>query len=119
VLPTTEAFLAACSLPAGVKLRALFMVINTFAHACGVEKMMRPGAAAGRISPLQRLSGAAHGGGGRRGCSSCVAGDLCRGLCLMMHVRMRAMRSELTRGGEMKMLQKRRHDRSCTRPHQA
>jgi hypothetical protein len=33
--------------PAGVKLRALFMVINTFAHACGVEKMMRPGAAAG------------------------------------------------------------------------
>ena len=79
------------------------MVINTFAHACGVEKMMRPGAAAGMISPLQRFSGAAHGGGGRRGFGSCVAGNLCRGLCLMMRVSVRAMRSELTRAGETKM----------------
>ena len=33
-------------IPKGVKLRALFLVINLFAHACGVEKLMRPGAAA-------------------------------------------------------------------------
>lgn len=33
-------------IPKGVKLRALFLVINMFAHACGVEKLMRPGAAA-------------------------------------------------------------------------
>lgn len=36
-------------IPKGVKLRAVFMVINMFAHACAVEKLMRPGAAAETI----------------------------------------------------------------------
>ena len=36
-------------IPKGVKLRAIFMVINMFAHACGVEKLMRLGAAAETI----------------------------------------------------------------------
>ncbi|MGB1606971.1 MAG: hypothetical protein ACPIOQ_80340, partial [Promethearchaeia archaeon] len=35
--------------PKGVRLRALFMIINVFAHACGVHKMMRPGGTADLI----------------------------------------------------------------------